>query len=325
MQKNVAFLKFIFCFLIFFKTIFFVFSQDTTVFKKNIFFTPSQEYNSNRATFLSVTGITLYAGTMYGLNRAWYANYPRSPFHLFNDNAEWNRMDKFGHAYTAYIGGKFGMIAMMWAGIKEKKAIWYGGMAGFAFLSIIEILDGFSSKWGFSLGDITANTTGSLLFIGQQLAWKEQRVILKFSSHLVNYPLALQQRADTLYGTSFSELVLKDYNGQTYWISVNISSFLNKESKFPKWLNIAVGYGADGMMGGMDNYVKDNEGKVITDFSYVPRYSQVYLSLDADLTKIKTKSHFLQSFFGFLNVIKFPAPSIEWNKKKGWVGHYVYF
>jgi hypothetical protein len=31
----------------------------------------------------------------------------------------------------------------------------------------------------------------------------------------------------------------KDYNGQTYWLSVNLHSFI----KAPKWLNLAIGYG----------------------------------------------------------------------------------
>ena len=46
--------------------------------------------------------------------------------------------------------------------------------------------------------------------------------------------------------------VLKDYNGQTYWLSANIWSF-NKESNFPRWLNVAFGYGADGMLYGENN------------------------------------------------------------------------
>jgi hypothetical protein len=45
------------------------------------------------------------------------------------------------------------------------------------------------------------------------------------------------------------EQMLKDYNGQTYWLSVNLHSFY-KGSKIPKWLNLAIGYGANGMLTG---------------------------------------------------------------------------
>jgi hypothetical protein len=41
------------------------------------------------------------------------------------------------------------------------------------------------------------------------------------------------------------------------------------------------------------------------------RFRQFYLSLDVDLTKIKTKSHFLKTLFSVLNTIKIPAPTVE--------------
>ncbi len=35
----------------------------------------------------------------------------------------------------------------------------------------------------------------------------------------------LKSRRNELFGKSFAERILKDYNSQTYWISANISSF----------------------------------------------------------------------------------------------------
>ena len=90
-------------------------------------------------------------------------------------------MDKVGHVTTSYYVGRVGMQLYKWSGVKRKKAIWYGGMLGSVYQSTIEVLDGYSSGWGFSWGDFTANTAGSLLFIGQELAWDEQRIVLKFS------------------------------------------------------------------------------------------------------------------------------------------------
>ncbi|OJU23360.1 MAG: hypothetical protein BGN92_03335 [Sphingobacteriales bacterium 41-5] len=51
------------------------------------------------------------------------------------------------------------------------------------FLTVIEILDGFSNKWGFSWGDMAANVFGAGMFQGQQLLWNEQRIKFKFSFH----------------------------------------------------------------------------------------------------------------------------------------------
>jgi hypothetical protein len=39
---------------------------------------------------------------------------------------------------------------------------------------------------------------------------------------------------------------LKDYNGQTYWLSINPSSFIKDNSGFPKWLNTAFDYAQKG-------------------------------------------------------------------------------
>ena len=60
----------------------------------------------------------------------------------------------------------------------------------------------------------------------------------------------LEQRANDLFGESLPERMLKDYNAQTYWLSANLKSFL-KHTNLPAWLNVAAGYGADGMLGAL--------------------------------------------------------------------------
>lgn len=240
-----------------------------------------------------------------GLYFAWYKDYPQSSFHLFNDGGEWMQIDKCGHTITAYYISRIGYATYRWSGVGEKKATWFGGLLGFAYLLNIEILDGFSSGWGFSLGDLTANTLGSMVFIGQQLAWHEQRFSLKYSFHQTEYA---QYRPDLL-GDNLIQNMIKDYNGHSYWISGNISSFLPERSKFPKWLNIAVGYGAEGMTGAFNNSMNQN-GQPIPEF---PRYRKFLLSIDVDLTRIPTKSKVLKGIFNILSFIKIPAPALEYN------------
>ena len=133
-------------------------------------------------------------------------------------------------------------------------------------------------------------------------------MILKFSFHQTAYP----QYREEILGSSLPEEIMKDYNGQTYWLSGNISSFLKDETRFPKWLNLAFGYGANGMTGGKSNptYI-DNKGNQIS----FERYRQYYFSFDADLTRIKSKSKFFKAFFGTFGFIKIPAPALEFSKK----------
>lgn len=267
----------------------------------------SPPFSKKKLTLVVSTETALYGGSLIGLNELWYKDDPHSSFHFFNDNTEWLQMDKVGHVVTSYYVGRVGVGLLKWSGVKRKKAIWYGGMLGTVYQSTIEILDGYSSEWGFSIGDFAANTVGSLLCVGQELAWDEQRVVLKYSFQQSEFAKYRPQ----LLGKNLTENLLKDYNGQTYWLSANISSFLKEDTAFPKWLNIAVGYGANGMTGGEFNppYI-DANGKQI----YFERYRQYYLSFDVDLTRIKTKSKFLKTVFYSIGYLKIPAPALEFNK-----------
>jgi len=278
---------------------------------------PPDTLNKKRLHPVIASEAVAFAGSLYLLNNLWYKDYPRSSFHFFNDNSEWLQMDKLGHATTSCTIGEFGYTTLKWCGVENKKAIWYGGSLGSVYMLTIEILDGLSSEWGFSLGDFSANTFGSVVFMSQQFAWNEQRIKFKWSYHQSPYA---QYRPDLL-GKDLSESWLKDYNGQTYWLSGNISSFLQKDSRFPKWLNVAFGYGAEGMIGATANPVVHN-GIIMPVYE---RYRQFYISPDVDFTKIKTKSKFLKGVFYALNFLKFPAPTIEFSKEKKIRLYPIYF
>lgn len=287
-----------------------IIAQNTSTFWQK-----SDTLNTKRRNTVYITETTAASITLIGLNKLWYADFDRSPFHTVNDNNEWLQMDKAGHIISAYYIGKIGMNVLDWAGESEKNQLIYGATLGFTFLSAVEILDGFSKEWGFSIGDLAANATGTSLLIGQELLWDEQRIQLKYSFHTTPYA----NRRPDLLGENFLEQTLKDYNGQTYWLSANIWSF-NKKSKIPKWLNIAFGYGAEGM-------VSANEDIFINTI-FLPerkRIRQYYLSLDVDLTKIKTRSKFLKTVFTTINFIKIPAPTLEITSKGTSKFHILYF
>ena len=110
---------------------------------------------------------------------------------------------------------------------------------------------------------------------------------------------------------------LKDYNGQTYWLSFNVHSF-TKDSFTPKWLNVAIGYGGEGMLYG-------NDAEAIENGIIQNPFRQFYLSLDVDLTKITTKYHFLKTLFSVFNTIKIPAPTLQYDEYNGLRAHFIYF
>lgn len=263
-----------------------------------------------------VGGLSLigYGGSFVSLNEAWYKGYPRGPFHTFDDSGEWLQMDKIGHAWTAYHTSRVNTAAWHWAGASKNGAVLLGTGTSLLYLFSIEYLDGRSTQWGWSWSDGAANLSGALLFAGQEIGWSEQKILLKFSTHRKAYGSAeLEGRANQLFGRGLPQRLLKDYNAQTYWLSFNLKSFLPK-SRLPEWLNVAFGHGAEGMFGGEENRAFDKNGAVTFDRRDIPRYRQWYLSPDIDFTKIKTKSKFLRTAFSVLNVLKIPAPALEFSR-----------
>jgi hypothetical protein len=272
---------------------------------QNDFFRPAAAYNPERARQTLIAEAVVTAAVFTELHFLWYRKFPHSGFHFFNDNGEWLQMDKIGHAFSAYQIAALQSDLMRWNGMAPDKAALTGTATALGLMSIIEVLDGFSSQWGFSDGDMAANISGCLLFQGQQWTWNEQRMSLKFSYH---YSPFAQYRPNVL-GSNWAERILKDYNGQTYWLSANIGSFLPGNSKFPSWLNAAVGYGADGMLGGMDN-PKEVNGQSLPEFK---RYRQFYFSFDTDLYRIDNLSPLGVSVLKMNRALKMPAPALEWN------------
>lgn len=291
-------------------------AQDSTASR------PSLHSSNSRKWLIGSISATGYTGSLIMLNEAWYKNYPKSSFHTFNDAGEWQQMDKLGHAWSAYNLARGLTSAWRWAGMDDRKSILIGSGSAFSYLMIIEWLDAHSAKWGWSWADVGANTLGSVLFAAQERGWGEQRLQYKFSAHVDAYG-PLEERADDLFGSSTAERLLKDYNAQTYWLSANAKSFF-PDSRLPGWLNIAVGYGASGMLGGFENRSYDKDGNLTFDRSDITRHRQWYLSPDIDFTKIRTNSRVLKTTFTILNMLKIPAPTLEYSKGK-WKMHTLYF
>ena len=284
--------------------------------------TPHQK--KKRIWLVGGASIVGYSGVMIALSSAWYSQYKQTSFHTFNDFPEWKQVDKVGHFYSAYIESRASMEMWRWTGIDRKKRIWLGGMSGAFYQTVIEVLDGFSTGWGWSWSDFSANILGSTALVAQELAWNDQRIKLKFSFHRKNYnDPQLNQRSDKLFGTSSAERLLKDYNGQTYWASMNLKPFF-KNSNLPAWLSVSVGYGAEGLFGGTENIGKDDNGNIVFNRPDVKRYRQWFISPDIDLTKIKTNKKGVKFLLTVLSAFKFPTPSLEFYNGK-FKAHAIHF
>lgn len=257
-------------------------------------------------------GVVGTVSSYYLLDQLWYDQYQRSPLHSFNDNNEWLQMDKVGHVMTCYTIGRMGSDIFKWTGMSDKKSNWIGGSVGLVYMTGIELLDGTSKKWGFSWGDMIANSAGTLLFISQENIWREQRIVLKFS---YSNSMFGKQYPDQ-FGNNFQQRVLKDYNAQTYWSSINISRFLASDATFPRWLNVAFGYGATEMKSAKTNiYNVDNS----------MNQREFYLSFDADLTRVRWKRKWMMTTAKIFSFIKLPSPTLEANGNGNLKMHWMFF
>ena len=231
-----------------------------------------------------------------------------------------------GHLLTTYTETRLLYDGARWTGLDKKRSLWLAGAAGMFLQSTVEIMDGFSTEWGFSWSDMGFNALGMGSFVIQEAIWDEQRICYKISTNR-RLPAAdevvfnadgsasasVRERHLELYGRSLPERFLKDYNTMTIWASGNIRSFA-PQSRWPKWLNVAVGYGSANLYGGFSNSWSDDDGNTfrLPANSY-ERYREFYLSFDIDLKRIPTRRRFLRSVLSILNFIKIPAPALELN------------
>lgn len=266
----------------------------------------SGELNTPRIKGVLLFSTGIYLLLMLALGYAWYSEQWTQSFHFFNDAAEWKQMDKLAHFFWAFQVSALAARLLSWAKLSDPMAARVGAALGFLFVSCIEIPDGFSEMYGASWFDILANLLGCAAFLGQRLMLAKVRIWPKFSFH----PTAFAPMRPSMLGDGILSQVLKDYNGQTFWYSANIEKL-----PLPRWLTLAVGVGAEGMVFG-----RDHENELMN----LSPYRKYYLSVDLNLEWLKTSSKFLNSVLYVFNIFKFPAPAIEISSQ-GIKFHPIYF
>ncbi len=304
-------------------------AQDEAQSEKGIFY-PADSFRKCRFYTAYGAGAIAYTGTVIGLSDVWYSQFDRSKFHFYNDWGIWRNIDKLGHAYTAYLYTDLIYDINKWVGMKDRKSLWMAAGAASLFQLTIEVLDGYSERWGFSPWDIASNTAGSAFFVVQHLLWQEQRIRLKYSAFPQSYSTAVipslnnkgtmtyQERVEELYGKGIASRIIKDYNGQTYWLSVNLASF---GVPHPEWLNWAVGIGASDLYDGDNNkWISDG----INYYAPFPQRTVFYLSPDINWSAFKGENAFLNTILDLLNYLKAPLPAVSVDTQ-GNIGWYLVF
>ena len=134
----------------------------------------------------------------------------------------------------------------------------------------IEIKDGFSPHYGYSLGDVTAGSLGALQ------PWL--RLKSNFFRH-TDFKFSYWQRSTRYFearNIPVKAFFSDDYLNQTYWMSTSLRYITNEKfDKIPDWLNLAFGWGIEAESWNSNPNDPNTGGK-----------PEMYLALDVNLLKL---------------------------------------
>lgn len=257
----------------------------------------------------------LYVFTLSLLQQYWYGTEQQVGFHWFDDGAEWLGMDKVGHAFSAFWICTLLFHLIRKAAQKDALAALVAAIMATMLMSSYEYFDGLSPKYGASYYDIVANTLGACL-AGYQLANYGQ---LKWQLKYSFWPTAWEALRPNVLGATLSEQMLKDYNGQSLWLSFNPNAL--GMAVWPRWISISLGYGAEGMVYGRVEQTVAH--------GYAAPYGQLYLGIGLDLSPLThNKRLWVRRVGRTMGMVQVPLPVLQIDLlAQGWVlhAHALYF
>lgn len=218
------------------------------------------------------------------MKNAWWDN--RTSFNFKDDWNDVLQVDKAGHAFAGYMESYAFSEMMMGAGVAWKMATLIGGLVAFCYQTYVELEDGFSEGWGFSMTDVASNGFGAGLYIAQGFVPALGNIRPKYQF----------VPAGWLDVPRLSTTWIDDYNSSTFWLSTSPRCLAGDRLEWwPVWLNIALGYG-----------VRINGDE--------DRARRVILALDYNLIQLLPDGgHVWNWLRQTLDHIKFPSPAIEFS------------
>lgn len=145
--------------------------------------------------------------------------------------------DKLGHGYSAYVSTRLLTQGFQWAGHSQSQAAQLSAITSAGLLFGVEVLDGFTERYGFSTVDMVMNLTGVGLglLLAAQPKWDE-----RFDVRLHYWPSAEARRLNEYDPVA-------DYSGQTYLWITKTSGFASLAThSWLRYLELALGYGTRG-------------------------------------------------------------------------------
>lgn len=257
-----------------------------------------------------VGGVTVFTYSYvyyYMKTQAWWKENPVAfHFDAGRDKNYARGHDKMGHFFLgSFVSDRMGAL-LSWSGVEKNKAALYGALWSSATQFIVEVKDGYAPTYGFSWRDATWGSMGCFYPYLKSKSRFFANTEVKFSYFPREYgPIidpTVRKRTATWHD---------DYINQTYWFSMNIKNNVRalKDTKFPDWLNVAIGASLDQYT---DGFGQGNR--------------QWYVTLDIDTKRLfKPKKLFWKTVVNSMANIKIPAPAIQFGKNVPFKFYPIYY
>ena len=262
----------------------------------------STKIKKARVIVVSSSLVAVLGGSYLYVENAWWSD-KQIPFH-FDDGADLTyalNVDKVGHFMGGLEAADFFSSSMKWAGMNEKKSLWYGAAFGSGLQLVIEMKDAYAPYWGFSKWDLAFGSAGSFWPVAQYYNPDLKAINFKFSYYKrsnIYWDLDKQRGKET---NKFAWQ--DDYPNQTYWVTFDVNHFI-ETCCWPDWLNVAVGFGID-------------DTQYLNGGTKAGGNNEWYIALDYDVPKLlkKWNSPTGKKVKHWLNYFHFPAPTIRISPK----------
>ncbi len=245
--------------------------------------------------FVGVASTTLLAyGAAYWLilDKGWWDE-GKTDFHFENDFYYAKNLDKLGHFASGVLMGEFFYEGYHWAGVSERNAYLFAGSSAFLTHVAIDIKDGYSPEWGFSVFDVFFGTLGGFYPMAKRYVPLFKYFDLKWS-YWIN--------SKAYYRTSDTGIFTDDYVNQTFWLSLKVYRMLPVKARayYPEWLAFAFGLSID-----EGRFTHSKNG------GFKKGHYEIYFALDYDLEAFKPHSRLARTLVKSLNYFKLPAPTLQ--------------
>ena len=231
----------------------------------------------------------------------------KTSFRIHEDGRYAIYADKPGHVIGSYYTANTLTDALIMSGVDWESSVITSGILGLAYMTYIEILDGYGQNFGFSPTDMYANIFGAGLYVAQYYSPFLQNITPKYTYFPSNWFGERKRQPHDFF--------IDDYSSQTLWLTFNMHNLLpvSVAEYWPDWLDVSLGYAARNLTNAYDpENLYYHDPNVTFKDKEVEGDPKFIISLDYNLVKLLPDGGFFWNWVKqTLNFFKFPAPALE--------------